>query len=61
VLGAGPLLDDKDQMIGSMLMVDFETEADARTFARNDPYALAGLFASAEFRRWRWGFKAPAA
>ena len=61
VLGAGPFLDGADQMNGSMLMVEFDSEADAKTFAANDPYAKAGLFASTEIRRWRWGFKAPMA
>jgi uncharacterized protein YciI len=61
LLGAGPFLDDKDSPIGSMLMVDFPTAAEARAFADNDPYAKAGLFGSVEVRRWRWGVKPPAA
>jgi uncharacterized protein YciI len=61
LLGAGPFLDDQDQMVGSLLIVDFPSEAEARTFAANDPYAKAGLFASTSIRRWRWGVKAPAA
>ena len=61
VLGAGPFLDAADQMNGSMLMVEFDSEADAKAFAANDPYAVAGLFATTEIRRWRWGFKPPTA
>jgi len=60
VLGAGPFLDEQDQMVGSLLIVDFPSEAEARTFAQNDPYAKAGLFASTSIRRWRWGVKPPA-
>ena len=59
ILGAGPFLDDQDQMVGSLLIVDFPSEAEARGFAENDPYAKAGLFASTKIRRWRWGFKPP--
>ena len=61
VLGAGPFLNDQDQMIGSLLIVDFPSEAEARVFAENDPYAKAGLFAATSVRRWRWGVKPPAA
>jgi uncharacterized protein YciI len=53
LLGAGPLLDDKDSPIGSMLMVEFPSEAEAKTFSDNDPYTKAGLFAKVEVRRWR--------
>ena len=61
ILGAGPFLDEQDRMVGSMLMVDFPSDAEAKLFAANDPYARAGLFASTEIRRWRWGIKPPAA
>jgi len=61
LLGAGPFLDEQDRPTGSMLIVDFPSEAEARTFAGNDPYAKAGLFAEVEIRRWRWGVKPPAA
>jgi len=61
ILGAGPFLDAADRMCGSMLMVEFETQAQAEAFAAGDPYAQAGLFASTEIRRWRWGIKPPKA
>jgi uncharacterized protein YciI len=54
LLGAGPLLDDNDSPIGSMFMVEFSSEAEAKNFSANDPYAKAGLFAKVEVRRWRW-------
>jgi uncharacterized protein YciI len=59
LLAAGPFLDDQDRMIGSMLIVDVATEAEARRFAENDPFAKAGLFVSTEIRKWRWGIKPP--
>jgi len=61
ILGAGPFLDAADKMCGSMLMVAFETQAQAEAFAAADPYAKAGLFASTEVRRWRWAIKPPKA
>ena len=61
ILGAGPFLDAADRMCGSMLMVEFETQAQAEAFAAADPYVEAGLFASTEIRRWRWGIKPPKA
>jgi uncharacterized protein len=41
---AGPLLDEKDGMIGSLLVVDVADRAAMDTFLKNDPYAQAGLF-----------------
>ncbi len=50
---AGPLLDDNDQPLGSLLIVDMPSGADAAAFAAADPYALAGLFASVTITPWR--------
>jgi uncharacterized protein YciI len=60
LLAAGPFLDDEDRMIGSLFIIDVPSEAEARAFAENDPFAKAGLFASTSIRKWRWGLKAPA-
>lgn len=59
VLAAGPLLDDQDHLVGSMLVVDVATEAAAWAFLDNTPFAKAGLFAHREIRRWRWVVKSP--
>jgi uncharacterized protein YciI len=61
LMAAGPFVDDEDRMVGSMLIVDVATEADAKRFAENDPFAKAGLFVSSEIRKWRWGVKPPKA
>ena len=45
---AGPKLDESDQMIGSVLMLDYATLEEARAVLAEDPYAKAGLFASTE-------------
>ena len=44
----GPLLDADGGMAGSLLILDVETLQDAQAFTDNDPYALAGLFASVQ-------------
>jgi uncharacterized protein YciI len=49
---AGPLLDG-DAMIGSLVILDVEDMAAAQTWADNDPYAKAGLFASVELTAWK--------
>ena len=40
----GPFLDAGGGMIGSLLIVEADTEADAQAFSAADPYRLAGLF-----------------
>jgi len=55
----GPLLDDADQMIGSLAIIDAADRAEVESFAANDPYAKAGLFASVEIRGWRWVVNPP--
>ena len=49
LFAAGPLLNTNDEMIGSVLIIDFDSDATAKTFCEQDPYAQAGLF---EQRRW---------
>jgi hypothetical protein len=54
---AGPLLDEAGESpAGSLLIVEADSLADARTFAANDPYAKAGLFASSTVTPWRQVF-----
>lgn len=51
---AGPTLaDDNATMNGSLIVVDFNTRAEAETFAMNDPYAKAKLFDSVVIRPWK--------
>ena len=50
---AGPLLDETDQMIGSLIVLDVEDMQTAQDWADNDPYANAGLFASVELIPWK--------
>lgn len=54
IFAAGPLLgDDGVAMVGSLLVLEFEDQAAAQSFADNDPYARAGLFETVEIRPWR--------
>ena len=50
---AGPFLSATGGMIGSMLIMEFETLQDAELFCANDPYQLAGLFSGVAIRPWR--------
>ncbi len=50
---AGPLLDEKGGMCGSLVVLDVETQEQAQEWARKDPYAMAGLFASVEIHAWK--------
>ncbi|MFO1102773.1 MAG: YciI family protein [Methylocystis sp.] len=48
----GPLLNGETP-IGSMLILDCEDEAAARALLAEDPYAIAGLFASVDLKPWK--------
>jgi uncharacterized protein len=53
---AGPLLDEKGTMIGSLLAIDFPTEIDARAWLSQEPFTQAGLYASIQIHAFenRW-------
>jgi uncharacterized protein YciI len=54
VIVAGPFLgEDGETMIGSLIVLDVETRAEAESWARNDPYAQAGLFGRVEIHPWK--------
>ena len=50
---AGPFLDAKGDMCGSMLVLSVESLADAEAWVAEDAYTKAGLFASVEIREWK--------
>ncbi|WP_341232845.1 YciI family protein [uncultured Sulfitobacter sp.] len=52
VAQAGPLLDDDGQMCGSLVILDVADMAGAQSWADNDPYAKAGLFADVQLVAW---------
>ncbi|SET95656.1 hypothetical protein SAMN04489858_11642 [Paracoccus homiensis] len=49
---AGPLIEDGD-MRGSLVVIEAEDLAAARTWAAGDPYAAAGLFESVQISEWK--------
>lgn len=54
----GPFTNDEgDRLEGSMLVIDVEDRAAAQKLADEDPYVIAGLFASRECRAWKWLLK----
>lgn len=50
---AGPFLNEAGAMVGSLVVLDVEDMAQARTWADADPYAKAGLFKSVDIRAWK--------
>ena len=54
ILCGGPLLcPEGKEMIGSLLVVDFDNLEEARAWAAQDPYARAGLFESVRIMPWK--------
>lgn len=49
---AGPLLDTKGEMCGSLLILEVDSLAAAQAWAKNDPYAKAGVFERVDIRQW---------
>ena len=53
VIVAGPFLgEDGTTMIGSLIVLDVKTRAEAENWAHNDPYAKTGLFDGVEIHPW---------
>ncbi len=53
ILIAGPILDKNQNPVGSLLVVDFESEEEVKNFSKNDPYNLGGLFKKVEIIRFK--------
>ena len=51
--GGALLTADQKTVIGSLLILEAETEAEARDWLAADPYAKAGLFANVDVKPWR--------
>jgi len=50
---AGPFLNDRDEGVGSIVVIEAQNLEEARsTFAR-DPYAVGGLFDSITIKPWK--------
>lgn len=53
LFAAGPILDEDDNMCGSVLILDLPGKIEAEAFAAGDPYAKAGLFSQVSIDRWK--------
>lgn len=49
----GALLDPDDKMIGSMLVLDFEDEAQVRQWCDNDPYVTGKVWEKIDIKPFR--------
>jgi uncharacterized protein YciI len=61
VLGGALLADDGVQRLGSCLILNVASRAEAEAFSCDEPFRKAGLFASVKIRRMRRGQWNPAA
>jgi uncharacterized protein YciI len=51
---AGPFLgEDGETMIGTLIVLDVASRDEAESWAREDPYAKAGLFDRVEIHPWK--------
>lgn len=57
MLLAGPLLNEAGQAVGSLIVVEAETQTAVEALAAADPYAQAGLFESVAIRPYRAVYK----
>jgi uncharacterized protein YciI len=53
IFAAGPTLSKNETMNGSIIIIDQENFAAAESFAANDPYNKAGLFANVMISAWK--------
>ncbi|MEC7763189.1 MAG: YciI family protein [Pseudomonadota bacterium] len=53
VLMAGPFLDDNGDMSGSLVILSVTTREAAMDWAKDDPYAKAGLFSDVRIEEWK--------
>ncbi len=50
---AGPFLNDKGEMSGSLVILEVGSKAEAEAWAAADPYAKAGLFTKVRIEEWK--------
>jgi uncharacterized protein YciI len=49
----GAILNDSGSMIGSMMLVEFESDSDMRQWLDNDPYIKGGVWEKIDVRPFR--------
>ncbi|HEX4509696.1 MAG TPA: YciI family protein [Burkholderiaceae bacterium] len=62
VLLGGPMLDERGEMSGSLLVIEAAAVEDVRAFVAGDPYTEAGVYdpGSIQILPWQWGIGRPA-
>ena len=53
LLMAGPILDEKENPVGSLLIIDFKKKIDLQKFLENDPYSKADLFKTIKIEKFK--------
>lgn len=57
VLASGGLLDDSGTVgEGGVILMDFDTRAEAEAFVAADPFYREGIYGAWQIRRWRKAF-----
>ncbi len=49
----GPFVDDDGAMVGTLVVLNVESRAEAEAWTANDPYQKAGLFEKTEVHGWQ--------
>ena len=49
----GPFLDDRGEMVGSLIIIEAQDLQGAQAWQAADPYVRAGLFAQVNVRPWK--------
>ena len=55
----GPLLDDRDSMCGTMLVIEADTLQSVELFIADDPYSHAGVYDHVSIQAFDWGLGQP--
>jgi uncharacterized protein YciI len=53
---AGPLLNENEAMIGSLIIIEVADMEAARAFSEADPFKREGVFGSVEIRRFSFSY-----
>lgn len=57
----GPLLDDAEMMIGTMLIIEAVDRVSVESFVSGDPYVKAGIYETVQIHSFNWGLGQPGA
>ncbi len=52
-IAGGAILDDQGKMIGSMMVLQFETEQELQAWQRHEPYITEGIWETFEIKPFR--------